>query len=70
MQFHAMDADPWVVDDGDLEAARALAEEHANLEVFTYAGSGHLFTDHTDEDADPSATGLVLERALDLLARS
>lgn len=67
VQLHAMDADPWVVDDGELEAARAVQREHPNLEVCTYPGSGHLFTDETDVDYDAAAAQSVLERVAAML---
>lgn len=62
VQMHTMDADPWVVDEGDLDAARAVGAGHGNLEVHTYPGSGHLFTDRSDADYDAEATALLLER--------
>ena len=67
VQMHAMDADPWVVEDGDLAAARAVGSVHGNLEVHTYPGSGHLFTDRSDADYDAEATALLLERIGGLL---
>ncbi|MBN9613896.1 MAG: dienelactone hydrolase family protein, partial [Actinobacteria bacterium] len=69
VQMHTMDADPWVVDDGDLDAARETAAAHRNLEVLSYPGSGHLFTDRTDADYDIEATALLLERVSAMLER-
>lgn len=66
-QLHGMDRDPFLIDDGDLEAARATQTEHGNLEIFLYPGSGHLFTDKTSTDYDETATGLVLNRAIAML---
>ena len=40
-----MEADPFFVDDGDLEAARALVVGTDAAELFLYPGSEHLFTD-------------------------
>lgn len=48
---------------GAVQAARAA------VEVFTYPGSGHLFADPDLPDYDPEAAELMLERALDFLAR-
>lgn len=68
-QMHAMEDDPWVRDDGDLAAARELASADTGIEVFTYSGSGHLFTDVTDQDFNAVACELVLERVVDFLDR-
>jgi dienelactone hydrolase len=63
LQIHAMDHDPWV----DFDVARALAAE-ASGELYTYPGSGHLFTDPDLPDYDPKATDLLIERSLALLS--
>src|SRR6476646_8226437 len=44
-QIHAMDADPFFVDEGDIEPARAHVAAHADAELFLYPGDQHLFTD-------------------------
>jgi dienelactone hydrolase len=68
-QIHAMDADPFFVEEGDLEAARPFVEAHDEVELFLYPGDGHLFADSTLADYDADATKLVLERSLELLDR-
>ena len=68
-QIHAMDADPYFVDEGDVDAARAFVESHDEGELFLYPGSGHLFTDSSLADRDEAATALVLERSLAFLDR-
>ncbi|MDR6863305.1 dienelactone hydrolase family protein [Phycicoccus sp. 3266] len=68
-QIHAMDADPFFVEEGDLEAARPFVESHDEVELFLYPGDGHLFADNTLADYDAGATKLVLERSLALLER-
>lgn len=35
-----MDADPWFVDEGDIEAARTLVAAAADAELFLYPGTG------------------------------
>ena len=45
VQIHSMDADPFFVDEGDIDAARPFVESHARRELFLYPGDGHLFTD-------------------------
>jgi dienelactone hydrolase len=45
LQIHAMDADPFFVGEGDIDAARALLDEVEEGEMFLYPGDGHLFAD-------------------------
>ncbi|WP_219461711.1 dienelactone hydrolase family protein [Nonomuraea rhizosphaerae] len=67
VQVHAMDADPFFVDDGDAEAARALVQEAAEAELFLYPGDGHLFADSSLPGYDEKATALLMERVLAFL---
>jgi dienelactone hydrolase len=63
LQMHVMVDDPF--DD------RPVMEDlvaRAGGELFTYAGSAHLFTDRSLDEHDPTAARLVLERTLHLLA--
>ncbi|MGY1829438.1 dienelactone hydrolase family protein [Geodermatophilus sp. SYSU D01180] len=69
VQVHGMDADPLFVDEGDLAAARALAERADDAEVFLYPGDQHCFADRTLPAHDPEAAALLTRRVLDLLAR-
>jgi dienelactone hydrolase len=45
LQIHMMDADKWVVEDGDLDVARHLDETIESAELFLYPGDRHLFAD-------------------------
>ena len=65
LQVHTMEDDDW----GDVDVARELATAVPGAEVFLYPGDRHLFTDASTEEHDAEAAALVLERALDLLAR-
>ncbi|MGI9607165.1 MAG: dienelactone hydrolase family protein [Acidimicrobiales bacterium] len=69
VQVHAMEADPWFVDDGDIDAARALVASTSRSELFLYPGDQHLFCDDSLPSHDRAATSAVLERAVELLAR-
>jgi dienelactone hydrolase len=69
VQIHSMDADPFFVDEGDIDAARPFVEAHPEAEMFLYPGDGHLFADSSLPDYDEGATKLVLERSLGLLER-
>lgn len=67
VQVHAMAEDEFWLE--DKEAAEAAAQTHDGIEIFTYPGNGHLFTDDSVSDHDAGATELVLERSLALLDR-
>ena len=62
VQIHAMDADPFFVEDGDINAARELAASAPQAELFLYPGSEHLFTDSSLPAYDAAATQLLLGR--------
>ena len=66
-QIHAADADPFFVDDGDLEAAEAMVAAHEGVELFLYPGDQHLFTDSSLAAYDADATALVMTRVLGFL---
>jgi dienelactone hydrolase len=67
VQVHAMNADPLFVDEGDLEAARALVESAPDAELFLYPGDQHLFADASLPSYDADAAALLLRRVLDFL---
>lgn len=68
VQVHGMDADPFFVGEGDVEAARALVAEAADGELFLYPGDQHYFADSSLPSYDPDATQLLTQRVLDFLA--
>ena len=68
-QVHSMDADPFFVDEGDIEAARELVASAEDAELFLYPGHGHLFTDSSLPAYDADATALLIERVLAFLGR-
>jgi len=71
VQVHGMDKDPFFALEGDLDAAREMAEAVGPelAQVFTYPGDRHLFTDSSLPAYDPDATALVLRRSLEFLGR-
>ena len=69
VQVHGMDADPYFVDEGDIDAARALVAEAADGELFLYPGDQHLFADSSLPSYDADATALLTERVLDFLGK-
>lgn len=69
VQVHAMDGDPFFVDEGDIDAARALVEEAEDAELFLYPGKQHLFADSSMSSYDPEAATLLTRRVLEFLDR-
>jgi dienelactone hydrolase len=67
VQVHGMDADPIFVGEGDIDAARALAEQAKDAELFLYPGDQHYFADSSLPSYDPDATALLVQRVLDFL---
>jgi dienelactone hydrolase len=67
VQIHGMDADPFFVDEGDIDAARALVASTSDAELFLYPGKGHLFADNSVPDYDEQAAALLTERVLAFL---
>ena len=68
VQVHAMDADPFFTEEGDIDAARALVEQAKDGELFLYPGDQHLFADSSLPAYDAAATALLTERVLAFLA--
>ena len=69
VQVHGKDADPIFVDEGDLDAARALVASVEDAELFLYPGDEHLFLDSSLSAYDAVATAELTARVLDFLAR-
>ncbi|MDT0212395.1 dienelactone hydrolase family protein [Rothia sp. ARF10] len=67
VQIHAMDRDPFFVDEGDIDVARPFVESTPGAEMFLYPGDGHLFADSSLDGYDEGATRLVLERSVEFL---
>jgi len=68
VQVHGMDADPFFVEEGDIDAARALVEDAEQAELFLYPGDQHYFADSSLPSYDAAATALLLQRVLAFLA--
>ncbi|MBT8166385.1 MAG: dienelactone hydrolase [Acidimicrobiia bacterium] len=65
VQIHAMEADPWFLE--DIEAANALVDAAPDAELFLYPGDGHLFADSSLPSYDPDAAAALRERVLAFL---
>lgn len=68
VQVHGMDADPYFVDEGDIDAARTLIAEAKDGELFLYPGDQHYFADSSLPSYDAEATALLLKRVLKFLS--
>ncbi|MDJ0323279.1 dienelactone hydrolase family protein [Cryobacterium sp. PH31-AA6] len=69
VQIHGMDADPYFVGEGDLDAARAIVDSAPLAELFLYPGDQHYFADSSLPSYDAAATELLVQRVSDFLAR-
>ncbi len=66
-QIHAMDADPYFVAEGDLQAARELVDTAGRVKLFLYPGAQHLFVDSSLPSYHAESASLVLRRILNFL---
>ncbi len=69
VQVHGMDADPFFAGEGDIDAARELAAEAEDAELFLYPGDRHLFADSAHPSYDANAAALLMDRVLKFLGR-
>ncbi|MEN2745867.1 dienelactone hydrolase family protein [Sinomonas halotolerans] len=69
LQVHGAEDDPLFMEEGDVEAARAIAEQEPAAQLFLYPVSAHYFADPAQPGFDPTAAALATERTLDLLER-
>ena len=69
VQIHGMDADPFFVGEGDIDAAREIVATVDDAELFLYPGDQHYFSDSSLPSYDAAATALLTERVLTFLDR-
>ena len=62
-----MDADPFFMDEGDVDAARELVASADGAELFLYPGDQHYFADSSLASYDPEAAALLMQRVLGFL---
>jgi dienelactone hydrolase len=67
VQIHGMDGDEIFVEEGDIDAARALVAATTNAELFLYPGDQHLFADPSLPSYDEPAAKLLTDRVSDFL---
>src|SRR5215212_3996585 len=64
VQVHGMDADPFFVGEGDVDAARELVAQAEDGELFLYPGDQHYFADSTLPSYDATAADQLTRRIL------
>ena len=69
VQIHGMDADPYFVGEGDIDAAREIVATVEDAELFLYPGDQHYFADSSLPSYDADATVLLTRRVLEFLSR-
>ncbi len=69
VQIHGMDADPYFVGEGDINAAREIVDSVDDAELFLYPGDQHYFADSSLPSYDAEATALLTTRVLAFLGR-
>jgi dienelactone hydrolase len=67
VQIHGMDADPFFVGEGDVDAAREIVQSNDDAELFLYPGDDHYFADSSLPTYDAEATALLTQRVLAFL---
>jgi dienelactone hydrolase len=67
VQIHGMDADPYFVGEGDVEAAREIVATAPRAELFLYPGDQHYFADSSLPSYDPDAAALLQGRVFRFL---
>ena len=69
VQIHGADADPFFMDEGDVDAARDIVALVDDAELFLYPSDQHYFADSSLPSYDADATALLTKRVLEFLAR-
>lgn len=67
LQIHAMNGDPFFMDEGDVNAARAMVATVDEADLYLYPGDHHLFADATLPTYDAAAATRLTERVIALL---
>lgn len=62
-----MEGDESFVEEGDIDAARALVESAPDAELFVYPGKEHLFADSSLPSYTEEAAALLTQRVLTFL---
>ncbi len=66
-QIHGMDADPYFVGEGDIDAAREIVSQADDAELFLYPGDQHYFAEPGLPSYDAQAASALKEHVLQFL---
>lgn len=69
LQVHGAERDPIFMEEGDVDAARAIVASAQRAELFLYPVTAHYFADPTQPGFDSAAASLATDRVLAFLAR-
>ncbi|MEO8469474.1 MAG: dienelactone hydrolase family protein [Chloroflexota bacterium] len=69
VQIHGAEADPFFMDEGDVDAAREIVAKVDDAELFLYPSDQHYFADSSLPSYDADATALLTKRVLEFLGR-
>lgn len=69
VQVHAMEHDPYFVEEGDIQAADALVESTEIAELLLYPGEEHLFADSSLPSYDADAALMLTREVLAFLRK-
>ncbi len=69
VQIHGADADPYFMDEGDVDAAREIVATVRDADLFLYPSDQHYFADSSLPSYDADATALLTRRVVEFLDR-
>lgn len=69
VQIHGADADPFFMDEGDVDAAREIVATVEDAELFLYPSDQHYFADSSLPSFDAEAAMLLTRRVVEFLDR-
>ena len=69
VQIHGADADPFFMDEGDVDAAREIVATADDAELFLYPSDQHYFADSSLPSWDPESAALMTHRIIEFLDR-
>ncbi|AMM32454.1 dienelactone hydrolase [Sinomonas atrocyanea] len=69
LQVHGAEQDPIFMEEGDVDAARAIVAGAPDAELFLYPSTAHYFADSTQTGFDAASASLAVDRVLAFLER-
>lgn len=67
VQIHGADADPFFMDEGDVDNARDIVANANDAALFLYPGDQHYFADSSLPSYDAAAADVLMQRVLEFL---